>query len=205
MSLQLVGMLDSPYVRRVAVALQLLELPYQHRPLSVFRDAEAMSRINPVTKVPALVCEDGQVLLDSTLIIAYLEERAGRELLPTEAAARLRERRLVGLALVACEKAVQWVYERDLRPPERLHAPWLERVQGQLAAAWRSLEQALAEAPLPHGAAADVGQAALSLAVAWRFTRQLLPGALDPAMYPRTQALADALEAMPAFRAVPHD
>lgn len=36
--MQLIGMLDSPFVRRVAIALRLLDLPYEHRPLSVFRN-----------------------------------------------------------------------------------------------------------------------------------------------------------------------
>ena len=62
-------MLDSPYVRRVAISLQLLGLPFEHRSVSVFRGFDEFSRINPVVKAPTLVCDDGGVLMDSTLIL----------------------------------------------------------------------------------------------------------------------------------------
>ena len=151
--MQLVGMLDSPYVRRAAISLRLLGLPFEHRPISVFSTFEQFRAINPVVKAPTLVCDDGTVLMDSTLIIDHAETVAGRRLTPADAAGRLRDLRLTGLALAACEKTVQIVYERNLRPAEKQHQPWLDRVQGQLAAACAALEQELAAAPLsaePH-------------------------------------------------------
>ena len=66
--MQLIGMLDSPYVRRVAISLQLLGLDFEHRPISVFRTFDQFRQINPVVKAPTLVCDDGTVLMDSTLI-----------------------------------------------------------------------------------------------------------------------------------------
>lgn len=77
--MQLIGMLDSPFVRRVAIALRLLDLPYEHRPLSVFRNFQAFSLFNPMVKAPTLVLDDGTVLMDSSLILDYLECLAGRE------------------------------------------------------------------------------------------------------------------------------
>jgi glutathione S-transferase len=68
---QLIGMLDSPYVRRVAISLQHLGVPFEHRSISVFRTFDQFQRINPVVKAPTLVCDDGTVLMDSTLIIDY--------------------------------------------------------------------------------------------------------------------------------------
>src|SRR5882762_885187 len=102
---QLIGMLDSPYVRRVAVALQLLGLPFEHRSISVFRTFEQFRAINPVVKAPTLVCDDGTVLMDSTLIIDYAHALAAphRSLMPSGIAERQRALRIVGLALVACE------------------------------------------------------------------------------------------------------
>ena len=81
--MQLIGMLDSPYVRRVAISLELLGLPFEHRSISVFRQFDEFSRINPVVKAPSLVCDDGGVLMDSTLIIDYAEALAApRSLVP---------------------------------------------------------------------------------------------------------------------------
>ncbi|WP_132756863.1 glutathione S-transferase [Pseudomonas aeruginosa] len=153
--MQLIGMLDSPFVRRVAIALRLLDLPYEHRPLSVFRNFEAFSLFNPMVKAPTLVLDDGTVLMDSSLILDYLECLAGRErsLLPQRPQARARALSLIGAALVACEKSVQIYYELNLRPEERRHGPWLERVEGQLLAAYDWLEAALRQAPVRRLAA----------------------------------------------------
>ncbi len=74
--MKLIGMLDSPYVRRVAISLQLLGLEFEHQSLSVFRTFTEFSQINPVVKAPTLVCDDGQVLMDSTLILEYAEALA---------------------------------------------------------------------------------------------------------------------------------
>ena len=63
--MQLIGMLDSPYVRRTAISLRLLGLPFEHRPISVFRQFDEFAAINPVVRVPSLVCDDGEVLMDS--------------------------------------------------------------------------------------------------------------------------------------------
>ena len=73
--IQLIGYLDSPFVRRVAISLKFLGVEYEHRELSIFRDFEEFRAINPLVKVPTLVLDDNQVLVDSTLIIDYLENR----------------------------------------------------------------------------------------------------------------------------------
>src|SRR6476620_4893894 len=101
-------MLDSPYVRRVAVSLQHLGVPFEHRSISVFRTFEQFQRINPVVKAPTLVCDDGTVLMDSTLIIDYAEAIAAqvpahRSLMPAALAERQQALRVIGLALAACE------------------------------------------------------------------------------------------------------
>jgi len=195
----LIGMLDSPYVRRVAVSLQLLGLPFEHRALSVFRGFDEFVQINPVVKVPTLVCDDGQQLMDSTLILDYAEALAGRSLMPSPLAERQRALRVIGLAQAGCEKSVQVLYERRLRPPEQQHAPWLTRVTGQMLAAFRLLEAELARAPL----ALDQ-QAGISSAVAWHFAVQTAADLLQLGDYPHLNALSAQAEVLPAFSAAPH-
>ena len=194
-------MLDSPYVRRVAISLQRLGLPFTHEPLSVFRTFEQFARVNPVVKAPTLVCDDGTVLMDSTLILDYAETLAGRKrsLMPAEPAARLRALRVIGLALAACEKSVQMVYEVHQRPPERRHEPWLARAAGQLRAAYGLLEAEIARHPLAAGDAID--QAGITAAVAWRFTQEMVAAAVPAADHPRLQAFSAQAEALAPFRA----
>jgi glutathione S-transferase len=202
--MQLIGMLDSPYVRRVAISLTLLGLPFEHRSISVFRAFDAFAAINPVVKAPSLVCDDGEVLMDSTLILEYAQSLAAgrRSLLPSGPGPLQHELRLIGLALVACEKSVQIVYERHLRPADKQHEPWVERVRGQLDAAYRALEAEIAARPLVVASAA-ISQAGVSVAVAWQFTQAVLPGLVSEALHPALVGHCAAVEALPEFRAHP--
>lgn len=202
--MQLIGMLDSPFVRRVAISLMVLKLPFTHRSVSVFRGFDSFRQINPVVKAPTLVCSDGTVLMDSSLILQYAESLVRpRSLLPGEPAALARALHAIGLALAACEKTAQIVYERGLRPPEKQHQPWLDRVSGQLQAAFAELERAMSTAPLPlAGSALD--QATITAAVAWHFSRQMVPEFLPEADHPALHALSTDAEALPEFRAAPH-
>jgi glutathione S-transferase len=200
--MELIGMLDSPYVRRVAVTLQLLRLPYVHRPISVFRTFDDFHAINPVVKAPTLVCSDGQTLMDSTLIIDHIESVAGRSLMPAGGPQRQRALRIVGLGLAACEKAVQIVYERNLRPAEKLHEPWMLRVKGQLVAAFAQVEAEMVAQPLPVEVA-SIDQAGVTAAVAWRFAQEMVPGEVDAQAYPATARFSSEAEGLDAFRAAP--
>ncbi len=197
-------MLDSPYVRRVAVSLQLLGLRFEHRSLSVFRTFAGFHQINPVVKAPTLECDDGSLLMDSSLILEHAEAMAHpRTLWPSRLQELQHDLRLTGLALAACEKSGQLLYERGLRPAEKWHAPWIARVTGQVLAACDLLELELADRPPPATSAA-LRQADVSIAVAWQFTQQTLPEAVPAARFPRLSAFSKAAESLPEFQAAPY-
>jgi len=199
--MQLIGMLDSPYVRRSAISLAMLGVPFEHRPVSVFRHFDEFRSINAVVKAPTLVCDDGTVLMDSNLILEYAESLAvDRSLVPVSRDARLRGLRVLGLALAACEKSISIVYERELRPPEKRHQPWIERVTGQLVAASTALEQEISRGP---SLVAPVLQPAITSAVAWRFLQMMVPEIVVAAAYPCWNALSAEAEMLDAFRQYP--
>lgn len=202
--MNLIGMLDSPYVRRVAVSFELLGLQYEHQSLSVFRSFEKFQKINPVVKAPTLQCDDGLVLMDSTLILEYAEALAHpRTLVPDSLAELKQSLRVIGLALAACEKSVQIIYEHGQRPPEKLHAPWVSRVTGQLLSAYDGLEAELTLQPLA-ASRSTISQAGVTTAIAWHFTQQLLPEIVPIANYPVLAAYSAKAEALPEFRAAPY-
>ena len=202
--MKLIGMLDSPYVRRVAISLQLLGLTFEHQSLSVFRGFDAFRKINPVVKAPTFLCDDGTVLMDSTLILEYAEALARpRTLMPATLAELQRDLRVIGLALAATEKSVQIVYERQFRPAEKLYEPWVERVSGQVLAAYDQLEAEL-EARSPATARETIRQVGITLGVAWHFTRQMIPDVVPVERFPRLAAFSTAVEALPEFMAAPH-
>lgn len=74
----LVGQYDSPFVRRVAVTLHHYQMPFTRNTLSVFRDARHMQKINPLIRIPTLVLESGETLIDSVAIVDTLDEMKGR-------------------------------------------------------------------------------------------------------------------------------
>jgi glutathione S-transferase len=203
---RLIGMLDSPYVRRVAISLQLLGLPLEHRSVSVFRDFDEFRAINPVVKAPSLVCDDGTVLMDSSLILEYAESLAqaqGRSLQPTTRSARQADLRVIGLAMAACEKSVQLIYERGLRPHEKQHEPWAARVTGQLLAAFTCLEAEATRRPLPV-TTPQMTQAAVTTGISWYFVQQMLPEVVPAARFATLTAFSAAVETLAPFRAAPH-
>jgi glutathione S-transferase len=204
-SMRLIGMLDSPYVCRCAISFQLLGLPLEHLSLSVFRTYDEFKGINPVVKAPSLVCEDGEVLMDSTLILDYAEGIAGsgRSLMAKSGAERQHALRVIGLGLAACEKSVQIVYERNLRPAEKQHEPWVARVSGQLSAAYDELEAEINRRP-PAATSAAIGQAGVTTAVAWKFTQMMIPEIVPAATYPGLAAYSARCERLTEFAAAPH-
>jgi len=207
--MKLIGMLDSPFVRRVAISAKLLDLPFEHLSLSVFRQFDQVKAINPVVKVPTLVTGDGTTLLDSSLILDYLDHVAApeRRLLPDALDARVRALELIGFALAAAEKTVQVVYEEGLRPGEKRHQPWLDRVLGQLDAAYGELEKRIAGATGWLGGE-RVMQSDVTVAVAWRFTQFMASdypdlARIDVARFPALAAHSARAEALPAFVGTP--
>jgi glutathione S-transferase len=123
-------------VRRVAIALIIGKSPFIHRPISLFRHIDQFSKLNPLLKAPTLLADDGMALMDSSVILDYLAGVDPRiaALTPSKAPQRLKAARATGLALTVMEKAVQRHYERMLRPAEKQHGPWVDRVMGQLTA-----------------------------------------------------------------------
>jgi len=116
----LVGQYSSPFVRRVAVTLRILGHPYEHDTRSVFRDFDSMRQTNPVGRIPSLVLDDGEVLIDSVAILDWLDELAGptRALIPRAGSERRRCLRLIALATGAIDKTVTSAYERIIRPEQ---------------------------------------------------------------------------------------
>jgi glutathione S-transferase len=203
--MELIGMLDSPYVRRVAISLQLLGLRFEHQSVSVFSTFAQFQKINPVVKAPSLICDDGEVLMESTLILEYAEVLAAsrKSLMPVGIAARQHALRVIGLALAACEKSVQIVYEQNLRPAEKLHEPWVSRVTGQLIAAIEALESELGRQPF-EVTSDTINQAGVTTAVAWHFIQMMLPDVVDAANYPTLRNFSSQAESLAEFKAAPY-
>ena len=188
--MRLIGQYDSPFVRRVAIAMRLLGFDYQHLPWSVFADADKVAAYNPLLRVPTLVLDDGLALGESHGILLYLETVAGRSLWPDEGGAFASALRIAGLATGAADKAVSLVYE------ELLHAhpspQWIERCEAQISSALDQLE-----ATTVTGDA--LGHAEVAVACAWRFITEAHSDRLDFGRWPQLAAHSQRCELLPLF------
>ena len=198
----LVGMLDSPYVRRAAITGTLLEVPFEHRSVSVFRHMEEFRAINPLIKAPTLVTDDGIAISESLLIIQHFEDVARRSLRPLEGVARRRDLALTGIGIVAADKAVSIEYERK-RPEAQRYAPWQERIVSQLHVALDLLDAAAKEGELTAGP--ELLPSDIAAAIAWGFCRFVIPEFAPEDRWPALAEQARACEALDVFKAWPID
>lgn len=198
----LVGMLDSPFVRRVAVTLQHYELPFTREVLSTFGDFDRMLETNPLGKVPALRLDDGSVLVDSSVILDHLDGLVPEKeaLMPRAGAARLAVQRVVAVALGLAEKSVEYRGETVRRPPEKRVPELVQRIERQIASALAWLE---ARAEREWLVGNRMTQADVTAAIAVTFLRNKNPELIPAGRYPRLDALAARLEALPEFQAAP--
>jgi glutathione S-transferase len=198
----LIGQYDSPFVRRVGIALRLYELPFEHRPWSTFGDADKIAAHNPLRRVPTLVLASGEVLIESTAILDYLDEWVG----PGKAmiAARGPERRHVlkicALATGLADKAVSLLYERVLR--KKASKIWVERCEAQIGGVLDVLEKERAAVKTAYWFGQHIGHADVAAACVLRFTTEAHPQLFDRARYPALSAHAAACEALPPFQEI---
>ncbi|MBZ8133981.1 glutathione S-transferase family protein [Afifella sp. IM 167] len=198
----LIGQYDSPFVRRVGVALTLYEIAFEQRPWSTFGDRDRIRPYNPLMRVPTLVLADGDVLIESHAILDYLDRLVGpeRAMYPVEEPARHRAIKLASLASGLADKAVSLFYEL------RLHGEksdlWMERCRAQIGGVLDALEADRAARETPYWFGERIGHGDIVVAAALRFLAEAHRGLIDMAGYPALKAHAERLEALPAFRTI---
>jgi glutathione S-transferase len=198
----LIGQYDSPFVRRVAIAMRLYGIDFEHRPWSTFGDAEKIAPYNPLRRVPTLVLNSGEALIESTAILDYLDETVGpeRAMLPPHGEARRRQLRIAALATGLGDKAVSLLYERVLRK-EKLEL-WVERCQSQISGVLNVLEKERAAVKTPYFFGERIGHADVAVACVLRFTGEAHAALFDAARYPALAAHAARCEALPPFKEI---
>jgi len=201
--MMLIGMFDSPFVRPVAISMKLLDIPFEHANWSVGKDFERIRRYNPLGRVPTLVLDDGEALMESSAILDYLDDRVGpeRALLPRSGRDRRTALRLIAITNGAGDKAREQLYETAFRPAEKRHQPWVERCRTQMHAAWAELERyAAARGAGPWLVGERMTQADIVVSCGFTFVNQALPATFAPGSYPALRALAARCEDLPEFK-----
>lgn len=198
----LIGQYDSPFVRRVGIALTLYGLPFRHEPWSSFGDADKIRDYNPLTRVPTLVLENGEVLIESHAILDYLDSLVPPDcaMFPRAEPMRHRAIKVAALATGICDKVVSLFYE------QRMHAQvseaWVERCRAQIRGAVAELEKARAAIATPYWFGSKIGHADIAVGVMLRFLTDVHPGVINLAQNPALEAHFSHTEALPAFKAI---
>jgi len=198
----LIGQYDSPFVRRVGIALSLYGLPFQHKPWSTFGDADKIRPYNPLTRVPTLVLDDGEVLIESHSILDHLDSLVppAQAMFPRTEPDRRRALKVAALATGLADKAVSLFYEK------RLHSAasdlWVERCRTQIAGVLAALQADRASRPGDYWFGERIGHADIAVAVALRFLGEAHPGVAPLNEFPALAAHAGRLEALPVFQRV---
>jgi glutathione S-transferase len=198
----LIGQYDSPFTRRVGIALTLYGLPFEHRPWSIFADADQIRPFNPLTRVPTLVLDDSEVLIESHLILDYLDSLvpADRVMFPRAEPARHRALKVAALATGLADKGVSLFYERALH--REMSQAWTDRCRTQILSTLAVLEADRADRRGGYWFGPAIGHADIAVAVAIRFIADVHPDLFSKADFPALSAHAARLETLPVFRAI---
>lgn len=198
--MNLIGQYDSPFVRRVALALRFYGIPFEHTPWSTFGDAEKIALYNPLMRVPTLVLDDGEVLIESTAILDYLDELAGpsRALIPDCGHIRREVLHICALATGLGDKAVSLLYERVLRTEQSQR--WVERCRSQIAGVFAGLEEDRARHKTRFWFGDQITHADIAVACVIRIAHEIDPSLFEEKRYPALARHAETCEALQPFQ-----
>jgi glutathione S-transferase len=195
----LIGQYDSSFVRRVAIALRLYGMAYEHRPWSTFGDAERIAPFNPLRRVPTLVLDSGEVLIESIAILDWLDELVGpaRAMIADSGDGRRQALKVCALATGLADKAVSLFYERALH--QTTSEQWIARCRTQISDVLTALDADRAAKSEIFWFGDAIGHADIAVACALRFVREALPGLFDEQRWPALAAHAATCEALRPF------
>ncbi|HPT57027.1 MAG TPA: glutathione S-transferase family protein [Casimicrobium sp.] len=198
----LIGQYDSPFVRRVGIALTLYGITFEHRPWSVFGDAEKIAPFNPLIRVPTLVLDTGESLIESHSILDYLDSLvpAERAMFPREEPARHQALKVAALATGLAEKAVSLFYEQRLHT--HVSEVWVNRCKTQINATLAVLEADRQARATEYWFGSSIGHADIVVATMLRFVNEAHAGLVSMRDYPALSAHAAKLEALAAFQSI---
>jgi glutathione S-transferase len=185
----LVGQFDSPFVRRVAVTLNHYHMPFTRNAISVFRNIPELQKINPLIRVPCLILESGETLIDSSAIIDHLDEMAGpaRALTPAHGPQRRKVLQAVVMALGTTDKAVALFYERLFHIDKHINRDLEKRVLSQIRAGLDRLEH---DCGAPWFFDDKFTQADVTIGCMAGFMKLRLPDVFPTDKFPKLHALA---------------
>lgn len=125
----------SPYSAKVRMAALYAGIAIEVVPTKTDEEPASLLAVNPLGKIPVLLLDDGRAIYDSAAIVQYLNRVSKSALLPRNPDKRVDSEVLESLADGICDAALLMVYERRLRPEDKIHQPWLDKQWGKIVRA----------------------------------------------------------------------
>ena len=198
----LIGQFDSSFVRRVAIAMELYGIAYDHRPWSCFGDADKIRDFNPLTRVPTLVLDDGKLIINSASMIDYLDEQVdeARVLMAPKGPQRQAALYLIDLATGFVDKGVSLYYELNLNHGRS--DIWRERCHLQMSNALDRLEAECAVIQSPWLLGSSMGHADIAIACGLTHMRGALMDQFEWTRWPNLMKHRDKCENTDVFKKI---
>ena len=168
--MKLIGSLASPYVRKVRIVLAEKKLDYAFELENVWVPETRIAQSNPLGKVPCLVMEDGSALIDSRVIVEYLDTLTPVcKLLPAGGNGRERAdiKNWEALADGILDAGVLMRLERAQRPPELQSDAWIARQHEKVTLGLAALAARLGESVYCAGKTYTLADVAVGCALGW--------------------------------------
>lgn len=195
----LIGQFDSPFVRRVGIALEIYGFAYEHRPWAVFGDAERLAQINPLIRAPTLVLDDGVVLVETLAILDALDEQApeDRLLIARSGSARRQVLRISAFAGGLSDKAIALFYEQNFH--ETSQPSFLARLHSQIRDTIDMLEAERARLASTWWLGEQLTHADIAVAASLRHLAEIQAGRYRLTDWPALARHCEQCEASPVF------
>lgn len=166
--MKLIGSLASPFVRKVRIVLAEKKLDCQFELENVWAPDTTISTVNPLGKVPALVMEDGSVMIDSRVMVEYLDTLTPVcKLLPPNGRDRADVKCWEALADGIIDAAVIARLERTQRPIKLQSEDWIARQMRKVDLGLAALSEKLGEQAYCAGKNYSLADVAVGCTLGW--------------------------------------
>lgn len=202
--MKLIGRYISPYVRRVAISLNALGMPFEIESVPVFDQPKLIRAYNPLGRVPALVLDDGETLVESYAILDALDQLAGdKRLTPAADPARRKVMQITAIGVGAMDCTVGAVYEGMFHPKEKIEQSWIEHNEQQAVSGCEWLDKLAQKAGDGWLAGPQLTQADITAGVSFSFAKRVRPKLGLAEKFPALEAHNARCEALDAFKQAP--
>jgi glutathione S-transferase len=192
--MKVLGHDGSPFVRKVRIVLEEKRIPYEYVHARPSAEGSPVPELNPLTKIPVLVNDDGKAVYDSPVIVDYLDALVPEpRLIPAELEARVDVKRWEALGDGITDATVLVSHDYDKVQTAEWHARQRLKITRGLAAASREL----GEREFCYGNHFSLADIAAGYALG--YLDRMLPDIDWRTSHPNLAALADRLAKRDSF------